>query len=147
MHARNISPVMALITNTVALAFAMALLSQLVGPSNAIGVNWGTQAAQNLHPRTIVQMLRDNNIDKVKLFDSDPWTVGHFAGTGIEVMLGIPNNQLQSLASSYDDAKEWVNRNVTRHLYNGGVDIKYCSNNSLCMHFVSKHFNEFSTSS
>ncbi|KAG5611867.1 hypothetical protein H5410_023148 [Solanum commersonii] len=90
-----------------------------------LGVNWGTQAAQTLPPSTIVQMLKDNKIDKVKLFDSDHWTVKYFAGTGIEVMLGIPNNQLAKFADDYDFAKEWVKNNVSTHLYNGGVDIKF----------------------
>ncbi|PIN26877.1 Glucan endo-1,3-beta-D-glucosidase [Handroanthus impetiginosus] len=90
-----------------------------------IGVNWGTQASQNLHPATIVQMLKDNKIDKIKLFDSDPWTVKHFAGTGIEVMLGIPNNQLKDLAQDYDKATDWVKQNLTKHIYDGGVNIRY----------------------
>ncbi|KAL6576006.1 hypothetical protein OROHE_000477 [Orobanche hederae] len=90
-----------------------------------LGVNWGTQASQNLHPRIIAQLLKDNKISKVKLFDSDPWAVKFFAGTGIEVMLGIPNNQLRSLAKDYSKAKDWVKHNVTKHLYDGGVDIRY----------------------
>lgn len=102
-------------------ACCMALSTSL---TYGIGVNWGTQAAQLLHPSTIVQMLKDNKINKVKLFDSDHWTVKYFAGTGIEVMLGIPNNQLGKFADSYDFAKEWVKNNVSTHLYNGGVDIK-----------------------
>ncbi|KAL1569573.1 glucan endo-1,3-beta-D-glucosidase [Salvia divinorum] len=97
----------------------------VVGVAEGLGVNWGNQAAQNLHPRNIVQMLKDNNISKVKLFDSDAWVVKHFAGTGIEVMLGIPNLHLASLADRYKHAKEWVKANLTRHIHEGGVDIKY----------------------
>lgn len=89
-----------------------------------VGVNWGTQAAQNLQPANIVQLLKDNKIDQIKLFDSDPWVVKQFAGTGIEVMLGIPNNQLASLADDYDNAKDWVKKNLTKHLYDGGVNIR-----------------------
>ncbi|KAK6150540.1 hypothetical protein DH2020_015472 [Rehmannia glutinosa] len=105
---------------------ALLLLAlHLVYVVDGIGVNWGTQASQNLHPSIIVQILKDNKIGKVKLFDSDPWTVNFFAGTGIEVMLGIPNNQLATLAKNYDKAKDWVKHNVAKHLYNGGVNIKY----------------------
>lgn len=71
----------------------------------------------------VVQMLKDNKINKIKLFDSDPWTVKFFAGTGIEVMLGIPNDQLSSI-NHYGKAKDWVKKNLTTHLYDGGVDIK-----------------------
>ncbi|GFP97338.1 glucan endo-1 3-beta-glucosidase 8 [Phtheirospermum japonicum] len=90
-----------------------------------LGVNWGTQASQNIHPSIIAQLLKDNKISKVKLFDSDPWTVKFFSGTGIEVMLGIPNNQLKDLAKDYKKAKDWVKHNVAVHLDNGGVDIKH----------------------
>lgn len=91
--------------------------------AQAIGVNWGTQMAQNLDPGIVIQMLQDNKINKVKLFDSDHWTVKHFAGSGIQVMLGIPNNQLARFGD-YDKAKDWVKENVSKHLYDGGVDIR-----------------------
>ncbi|KAA8530955.1 hypothetical protein F0562_005678 [Nyssa sinensis] len=95
------------------------------GSTKGLGVNWGSQASHNLHPSIVAQMLKDNGITKVKLFDSDSWTVKAFAGTGIEVMLGIPNNQLTRFSDSLDHAKDWVKENVTKHLYDGGVQIKY----------------------
>ncbi|XP_047972731.1 glucan endo-1,3-beta-glucosidase 8-like [Salvia hispanica] len=106
---------------TAIMAVAVAQLACVEG----LGVNWGNQASQNLHPRNIVQMLQDNNITKIKLFDADAWVVKHFAGTGIEVMLGIPNLHLASLADRYNHAKAWVKANLTRHIHQGGVDIKY----------------------
>lgn len=98
---------------------------QLMGAVEGIGVNWGNQAAQNLLPSNVIQMLKDNKIYKVKLFDSDPWVVKQFAGTGIEVMLGIPNLHLASLADRYKHAQEWVKKNLTRHIHDGSVDIRY----------------------
>ncbi|KAK1361544.1 Glucan endo-1,3-beta-D-glucosidase [Heracleum sosnowskyi] len=109
------------------MARAMVLLCSLLlllGTTHGMGVNWGTQAAQNVDPSIVVQMLKDNNIKKVKLFDSDHWTVKFFAGSGIEVMLGIPNNQLRDLGDQ-DTAEDWVKQNVSKHIYDGGVDIKY----------------------
>ena len=52
-----------------------------------LGVNWGTQATHKLPPDTVVQMLKDNGIQKVKLFDADESTMSALAGTGIEVMV------------------------------------------------------------
>lgn len=89
-----------------------------------LGVNWGTMASHLLPPNIVVKMLKDNGINKVKLFDADAWTVNSLAGSGIEVMLGIPNNQLHHIAKHYDNAEDWVKKNVTKHLYSGGVDIK-----------------------
>jgi len=39
-------------------------------------------------------MLKDNGIQKVKLFDVDESTMSALAGTEIEVMVVIPNIQL-----------------------------------------------------
>ncbi|XP_038706080.1 glucan endo-1,3-beta-glucosidase 8-like [Tripterygium wilfordii] len=90
-----------------------------------IGVNWGTMASHPLPPNIVVQMLKDNNINKVKLFDADSWTLSALAGTGMEVMVAIPNNMLHHISKDYDNAKDWVKENVTKHLHN--VDIRYVS--------------------
>ncbi|CAN4096940.1 unnamed protein product [Withania somnifera] len=81
-------------------------------------------ATHKLPPKTVVQMLKDNGIQKVKLFDADQSTMSALAGTDIEVMVAIPNDQLSSM-NDYDRAKDWVRRNVTRYNFKGGVNIKY----------------------
>ncbi|XP_043721251.1 glucan endo-1,3-beta-glucosidase 8-like [Telopea speciosissima] len=94
--------------------------------AEAIGVNWGTIMAQPIEPETVVQMLKDIGIKQVKLFDADPWVVKSLAGSGIEVMIAIPNNELFRFSNNYDNAKEWVKENVTSYLKDeGGVDIRY----------------------
>ncbi|XP_024960943.1 glucan endo-1,3-beta-glucosidase 8-like [Cynara cardunculus var. scolymus] len=89
-----------------------------------IGVNWGTMATHKLDPKTVVQMLKDNGINKVKLFDAEQSTMSALAGSGIEVMIAIPNDQLLAM-NDYGRAKKFVQRNVTRFNFNGGVKIKY----------------------
>ncbi|MQL74729.1 hypothetical protein Taro_007124 [Colocasia esculenta] len=89
-----------------------------------LGVNWGTQATHQLPPKTVVQMLQDNGINKVKLFDADESTMGALSGSGIEVMVAIPNDQLETM-NDYNSARQWVSRNITRYRFTGGVDIKY----------------------
>lgn len=81
-------------------------------------------ATHKLPPKTVVQMLKDNGIGKVKLFDADQSTMSALAGSDIEVMVAIPNDQLSAM-NDYDRAKDWVNRNVTRYNFKGGVNIKY----------------------
>ena len=88
-----------------------------------LGVNWGTQASHQLPPDTVVKMLKNNGIQKVKLFDADDSPMSALAGSGIEVMVGIPNNQLAAM-TNYDRAKQWVRKNVTRYNFKGGVTIK-----------------------
>lgn len=95
----------------------------LTGYVEGLGVNWGTMATHKLPPDTVVQLLKDNGIQKVKLFDAEQSTMSALAGTNIEVMVAIPNDQLQVM-TNYGSAKEWVRRNVTRYNFNGGVNIK-----------------------
>ncbi|OVA11548.1 Glycoside hydrolase [Macleaya cordata] len=89
-----------------------------------LGVNWGTMASHQLPAKTVVQMLKDNGIQKVKLFDADDTTMKALAGSGIEVMVAIPNDQLATM-TNYKKAKQWVSQNVSRYNFNGGVNIKY----------------------
>ncbi|KAF5178983.1 Glucan endo-1,3-beta-glucosidase [Thalictrum thalictroides] len=102
------------------------LLIDLIGYRNVegLGMNWGTMASHKLPPKVVVQMLKDNNISKVKLFDADEDTMKGLAGSDIEVMIAIPNGQLQDM-TDYDTAKAWVKKNVTRYNFKGGVNVKY----------------------
>ncbi|MCE3216682.1 hypothetical protein HAX54_007517 [Datura stramonium] len=104
--------------------FKLGILFLFLSGVNGLGVNWGTMATHKLPPKTVVQMLKDNGIQKVKLFDADQSTMSALAGSDIEVMVAIPNDQLSALID-FDRAKDWVRRNVTRYNFKGGVNIKY----------------------
>ncbi|ONK68075.1 uncharacterized protein A4U43_C05F7150 [Asparagus officinalis] len=91
---------------------------------SGIGANWGTQASHPLSPSIVVQMLRDNGIQKVKLFDAEDATLTMLKKTNIEVMVGIPNELLQSLATSMKAAENWVAKNVSGYV-SDGVNIRY----------------------
>ncbi|KAK3007943.1 hypothetical protein RJ639_013356 [Escallonia herrerae] len=92
---------------------------------SGIGVNWGTISSHRLSPSTVVDLLKDNKIHKVKLFDADPGSLRALMGSGIEVMVGIPNELLALLSSSTAAADLWVSQNVSRYMVKGGTNIKY----------------------
>uniref|UniRef100_A0A803LZ47 Glucan endo-1,3-beta-D-glucosidase n=1 Tax=Chenopodium quinoa TaxID=63459 RepID=A0A803LZ47_CHEQI len=92
---------------------------------NGIGANWGTQCSHPLPPDVVVRMLRENGIQKVKLFDADYSTLNALGKTGIEVMVGIPNDMLSTLASSSKAADKWVSENVTEHVKKNKVNIRF----------------------
>ena len=102
-------------------------LTTVVEANLDVGVNWGTIASHPINPSIVVNLLKDNGIKKVKLFDSDSWIMGALAGSKIETVVAIPNDQLQKFANDYDLAKDWVKENVTAYIYNGGVDIRFFS--------------------
>lgn len=95
------------------------------GAESAIGVNWGILSFHKLKPSIVVHLLKDNNISKVKLFDADPDCIQALMGSGIQVMLGIPNEMLPVFSSSTDASDLWVRRNVSRYVVKNGVDIRF----------------------
>ncbi|KAM7266787.1 hypothetical protein ACFE04_008953 [Oxalis oulophora] len=91
---------------------------------SGVGVNWGTQATHPLAPTTVVRLLKDNGFTKVKLFDADSATLSALSHSGIEVMVGIPNDMLYTLANNVQAAVNWVSKNVSVHVSNS-VNIRY----------------------
>ncbi|CAI9775648.1 unnamed protein product [Fraxinus pennsylvanica] len=97
----------------------------MVNSVHSIGANWGTQATHPLPFTTVVKLLKDNGIQKLKLFDAESDVLNALRGSGIEVMLGIPNDMLYTLANSVAAAERWVERNVSLHISSNSVDIRY----------------------
>lgn len=91
---------------------------------DGIGANWGTQTSHPLSPPIVVQMLKENGIQKVKLFDAEDGSMSALKQSGIEVMVGIPNDMLATLAGSVKAAENWVSNNVSSYI-NDGVNIRY----------------------
>ncbi|KAF8681702.1 hypothetical protein HU200_045133 [Digitaria exilis] len=108
----------------VAVVAALVAMVAELPVAGALGVNWGTMASHQLPASTVVRMLQDNGIRKVKLFDADPGPMDALAGSDIEVMVAIPNNMLDMM-TDYATAREWVHQNVSRYNFDGGVNIKY----------------------
>lgn len=97
----------------------------LVHSVSGIGANWGTQATHPLPPDTVVRLLRDNGFQKAKLFDADYDALRALGKSGIEVMVGIPNDMLTSLAGSVKAAEKWVSKNISTHITTNNVNIRY----------------------
>ena len=103
--------------------FFLALMT-LVSNGKSVGVNWGTMATHQLPPNKVVKMLRDNGLDKLKLFEYNEGIMTALTGTDIEVMVGIPNNMLKEMSEDPGAAASWVYNNVSGYCYEGGVNIK-----------------------
>ncbi|CAN1799011.1 Glucan endo-1,3-beta-glucosidase 6 [Linum perenne] len=99
-------------------------LVSLFTVGSGIGANWGTQATHPLDPDIVVRLLKDNGIKKVKLFDADYDTLRALGKSGIEVMVGIPNDMLATMAAKVKNAEEWVSQNVSKHITTDSVNIR-----------------------
>lgn len=109
------------------LLLLIVTISSSSSSSTAIGVNWGRNATHPLPPSKTVQLLKSNNVTKVRLFEADPSVLHALQGSKIEVILGIPNSMLLRLNSSFKVAQSWVHDNLTRYISQSSpkVRIKY----------------------
>ncbi|KAK1549963.1 hypothetical protein Q3G72_011301 [Acer saccharum] len=103
----------------------LVLTMLVVSKGTGVGVNWGTMTSHHLPPEKVVEMLKENGIKKLKLFEADEKILGALIGTDIEVMVAIPNYMLQQMSQDSGAAESWVYANVTGYHYHGGVNIKY----------------------
>ncbi|GJN31703.1 hypothetical protein PR202_gb20131 [Eleusine coracana subsp. coracana] len=93
-------------------------------PVDGLAVNWGTRALHPLPGDITVRLLRDNGFDKVKLFEADPNALRALGHSGIQVMVGLPNELLAGVAGSVNAAEQWVLQNVSTYISKYGVDIR-----------------------
>ncbi|KAL8129039.1 hypothetical protein V2J09_018194 [Rumex salicifolius] len=82
----------------------------------ALGVNWGRNSSHPLPPSKVAELLKSNNVTRVKLSDADPLALQSLSGSNIAVTVGIPNSFLRGLNSSLKAAESWVHDNLTRYL-------------------------------
>ncbi|KAM1587546.1 hypothetical protein ACFX1X_027022 [Malus domestica] len=93
--------------------------------AGGLACNWGTRSTHRLPPKIVVKLLKDNGFSKVKLFEADAGALQALGRSGIQVMVGIPNDLLAPLASSVTVAEKWVSQNVSSYISKNGVDIRY----------------------
>jgi exo-beta-1,3-glucanase (GH17 family) len=78
------------------------------GTSSALlGISYG-RVANNLPPTTsALQLLAGLGLGRVRLYDADPATLRAFANTGVELIVGVPDECLAAV-STPSGASSWV---------------------------------------
>lgn len=89
-----------------------------------LACNWGTRSTHPLPPNIVVKLMKDNGFDKVKLFEPDSGALKALGHSGIQVMVGIPNEFLAPLASSVTVAENWVAQNISSYVSRYGTDVR-----------------------
>ncbi|GFP95538.1 glucan endo-1 3-beta-glucosidase 4, partial [Phtheirospermum japonicum] len=81
-----------------------------------VGINIGTDVS-NLPPAAdIVSILRAQQITHVRLFDADPHMLNALSNTGIEVMVGVTNEEVLGIGELPATAASWVTKNVAAYV-------------------------------
>ncbi|KAK6918811.1 X8 domain [Dillenia turbinata] len=100
---------------TFPLFFLLTLLSFSLADGSSIGVNYG-RVANNLPSAVkVVQLLKSQGIEKVKIYDTDPAVIKAFAGSNIKLTVDLPNELLSSVSKSKSFAASWVHKNVAAY--------------------------------
>ena len=83
--------------------------------AGSIVVNYG-RIANNLPSATkVVSLLKSQGLDRVKVFDSDPAVLKALSGTGIKVIVDLPNELLFAAARSKSFTSTWIEKNVAAY--------------------------------
>ncbi|KAJ9554396.1 hypothetical protein OSB04_018441 [Centaurea solstitialis] len=91
-----------------------------------VGVNIGTALSDMPNPTQVAILLKSQQIRHVRLYDSDPAMLFALSGTGIQVVVTIPNQQLLAVGQSNATAANWVSKNILPYI-SGGTNISAVS--------------------
>ncbi|CAN6277893.1 unnamed protein product [Urochloa humidicola] len=76
------------------------------------GINYG-RIADNLPPPTdVVRLLKLAKIRNVKIYDADHRVLDAFRGSGLNLVVAIPNEFLKDMAANPSKAMDWLNENI-----------------------------------
>ncbi|KAK1550974.1 hypothetical protein Q3G72_028110 [Acer saccharum] len=80
------------------------------------GINYGRIADNIPSPDEVVTLLRAAKIKNVRIYDADHSVLNAFSGTGLEIVIGLPNGNLKEMSGNESHAMDWVKENVQAFL-------------------------------
>ncbi|GJV43325.1 glucan endo-1,3-beta-glucosidase 14-like protein [Tanacetum coccineum] len=80
------------------------------------GINYGRLADNIPSPKDVVRLLKAAKIKNVRIYDYDRNVLNAFRGSGLDLVIGLPNERVKDLSSSADNAYTWVKENVQNYI-------------------------------
>ncbi|XP_038905980.1 glucan endo-1,3-beta-glucosidase 13 [Benincasa hispida] len=87
-----------------------------------VGVNYGRIADNLPSPDKVVQLLKDQGIDRIKLYDTDSTVLTALANSNISVVVALPNEHLSSAAADSSFTDNWVQSNISHFFPSTKID-------------------------
>ncbi|XP_061363006.1 glucan endo-1,3-beta-glucosidase-like [Gastrolobium bilobum] len=88
------------------------------------GVCYGRLGNNLPSPKEVVAIFNQHNISRMRIYSPDQEVLQALRGSNIDLLLDIPNDELQNLATSQDNANKWVQDNIKNY---GNVKFRYIS--------------------
>ncbi|XP_073014358.1 glucan endo-1,3-beta-glucosidase-like [Typha latifolia] len=118
MASQRISPMV-----TAALILLLEILVAFPKNVESIGVCYGMRGNNLPQPSDVVGLYKSNKIGSMRLYAPNTLTFQALKGTNIQLLLDVPNDNLQSIASSPQAATTWIKNNVAA--YSSDVAFRY----------------------
>jgi exo-beta-1,3-glucanase (GH17 family) len=87
-----------------------------ISEAGELGVSYGRVANDQPNYALVVNLLKQNGITMVRIYDADRGVLTALAGTGIKVMVMLINDDVPAVASNPSTALKWVQDNVAAYL-------------------------------
>ncbi|XP_057504190.1 glucan endo-1,3-beta-glucosidase 2-like [Actinidia eriantha] len=97
----------------------------------SIGANYGRLANNLLSTVRVVQLIKSQGIEQVKVYDTDPAVLKSLSGSRIKVTVDLPNELLLSAAKHQSFAYTWVQKNVAAYYPSTQIEAIAVSNEVL----------------
>ncbi|XP_057793513.1 glucan endo-1,3-beta-glucosidase, acidic-like [Salvia miltiorrhiza] len=97
------------------LMLGLLMIMSLHSTVGDVGVCYGRLGKKLPCPKKVVSLYKKNNIKKMRLYDPHQPTLRALGGADIELMVGIPETDLQHLAQCQCHANAWVAGNISAY--------------------------------
>ncbi|NP_001307273.1 Glucan endo-1,3-beta-glucosidase 13-like precursor [Zea mays] len=96
------------------LALPVLLFLLLVGQCHGgkIGVCYGRNADDLPAPDKVAQLIQQQSIKYVRIYDTNIDVIKAFANTGVELMVGVPNSDLLAFAQYQSNVDTWLKNSI-----------------------------------
>ncbi|KAG4195519.1 hypothetical protein ERO13_A06G114702v2, partial [Gossypium hirsutum] len=76
------------------------------------GISYGRIADNLPAPETVVTLLKAAKVNHIRIYDADHGVLTAFNGSGIEIIVGLPNGYLKEMSTGEDRSMNWVRKRI-----------------------------------
>ncbi|XP_061342287.1 glucan endo-1,3-beta-glucosidase 12 [Gastrolobium bilobum] len=91
----------------------ISLYASSTSGTGSVGINYGMVANDLPTPSKVVELLKAQGLNRVKLYDTDARVLTALANSGIKVVVAMPNELLSSAAGDQSFTDAWVKANIS----------------------------------